>query len=96
MTVERVESEEPVGEAKYRRHGSEICIEAAGRDTRGSCRLARRGPIASRQPLTAAWAAEERRQRMVTIIRPTCGYDGISTWVSEAGARGSLGELSPA
>lgn len=67
MTVERVEREEPVGDAKPRRHESGSWVEAAERTARGRCRLDRRGHFASRQPLTAAWAAEERRVSMVTV-----------------------------
>lgn len=41
MTVERVASEEPAGEAKFRRHGSGTWVEAAGRTARGRRRLDR-------------------------------------------------------
>ena len=77
MTVERVVREESAGEAKLRRRGSKIWVEAAGRTARGRHRLDRRGPFASRQPLTAAWAAEERRESMLALIRPAYGYGGI-------------------
>lgn len=77
ITVERVVRGESAGEAKCRRHGSERWVEAAGRIACGMRRLRRRGPLASRQPLSAAWAAEERRESMMAVIPPTCGYGGI-------------------
>ena len=49
MTVERVVKDEPAGEAKYRCHGLETWVEAAGRSNCGRRRLDRRGALASRQ-----------------------------------------------
>ena len=77
MTVERVVREDSAGEAKLRRRSSKIWVEAAGRTARGRRRLDRRGPLASRPPLTAACAAEERRESMLALIRPACGYGGM-------------------
>lgn len=54
MTVERVVKEEPLGEAKFRRHGSETWEKAAGRTARGRHRLDRKGALASRQLRAAA------------------------------------------
>lgn len=77
MTVERVVREESAGDAKCRRHGSDTWAAAAGTTARGRRRLDRRGPFASRQPLTAARAAEERNESMVASRPPACGYGGI-------------------
>ena len=54
MTVERVEREEPAGEAKCRRHDSGTCVEAAGRSACGRRSVGRRGALTSRQLRAAA------------------------------------------
>lgn len=77
MTVERVVRDEPAGEAKYRRHGLESWVEAAGRSGCGRRVLDRRGALASRQLRFAARAVEERTESMVALTRLTCGYGGI-------------------
>lgn len=82
--------EESAGEAKCRRHGSEVWVMVAGRTARGRSRLDRRGPFASRHPLMAAWVAEERRESMIAVMPPTCGYGYILLLCgSEADIRGS-------
>ena len=47
MTVERVVREEPVGEAKCRRHESGTWVEAAGRSACGRRSLGCRGALMS-------------------------------------------------
>ena len=76
-TVERVVRQESAGEAKCRRHRSVVWVEAAGMIARGRRRLDRRGLFASRQPRAAAWAVEERRESIDTVMPPTCGYGSI-------------------
>ena len=49
MTVERVEREEPAGEANCRRHDAGNCVEAAGRSACGRRGADRRGAVTSRQ-----------------------------------------------
>ena len=74
MTVERVVREEPAGEAKCRRHDSGNCVEPAGRSVCGRRSADRRGALTSRQLRAAARAAEERRESMIALMSPACGY----------------------